>query len=869
MTIAAGTRLGPYEVVAPLGAGGMGEVWRGRDTRLDRSVAIKVVSPEFAKRFDREAKSISALNHPHICTLYDVGPNYLVMELLEGESLAERLAKGPLPLEQVLRYGTQIADALDKAHRQRIIHRDLKPGNVMITKSGAKLLDFGLAKADVAPPPSAAVTGEGAGPTAQKPLTEEGTIVGTFQYMAPEQLEGLAADARTDIFAFGAVLYEMATGRRAFEGKTKTSLIAAIVGSEPAPMSQIQPLTPPAFEHVVRKCLAKDPDDRWQSAHDIAEELKWISEAGSQAGVAAPLLARKRSRERLVWAAAIVVALIAGAFIARRRWQQPAPQYRFAVPMIDADYKFGFNPALAPDGRTLFFQATNADGKIQVFRRRLDDLSVTAISGTENSSGLGFVITPDGRNLILIYPGAVIKRISIDGGPMQTLADGLEGGFEPSSGAAVAPDGTILVGGGNGIRRLLPGGAIQWIVKGVEGETFSFPIFLPDAKRYLFVSGTHDARGVVHRVLCAGALGSSEITRIGEVPTRVEYARGHLFYVREGTLMAQPFDISALKFTGEALAVADNMSFGSRYGTGAFSVAPDGTIAALAAPSGYHLEWVDGAGKKIGAIGGSAQILGFALVPDSDRLVLSINDHRTGFASLWLREFTREAATRLTFSAATETLPVVTRDGDRVFFTSDLRLNEVPIDGSAPPKGVVPSSAGVQRASSASADGRFLMYSSNEHQRETKLDLWVLPLIGGGKPFPYLATPAAETQGVFSPDVKWVAYVSDPSTPTGSGQVFVRPFPGPGASRPASTGSGRAPRFSLDGKKIYFVDGSKLMAADFQNGVVREAVILFQLDESIQQFEPMPDNRFLMLLYKDADASPPVRVITNWQPPAK
>src|SRR5712692_1449885 len=375
MTVATGTRLGPYEVVARLGAGGRGEVWRGRDTRLDRSVAIKILPASFAAnaqlklRFEREARAISQLNHPNICTLYDVGDSYLVMELLEGESLADRLAKGPLPLEQVLRFGTQIADALDKAHRQGIVHRDLKPGNIMLTKSGAKLLDFGLAKAD-----SSVV--DGSALTEHRPLTEEGTILGTFQYMAPEQLEGLPADARTDIFAFGVLLYEMATGRRAFEGKTKTSLIAAIVTGEPAPMSQVQPLTPPALEHVVRKCLGKDPNDRWQSAYDIAEELKWISEAGSQAGVAAPLALRRKSRERLGWAAGVVLALVAGAFAVRAlHIGEPArPQYRFAIPMIDVGYKNGGQPRISPDGQTLYFRALSPSGKYQIFRRRLDDL---------------------------------------------------------------------------------------------------------------------------------------------------------------------------------------------------------------------------------------------------------------------------------------------------------------------------------------------------------------------------------------------------------------------------------------------------------------------------------------------------------------
>src|SRR3990172_2932435 len=307
MAITAGSRLGPYELVAPLGAGGMGEVWRGRDTRLDREVAIKIVAWEFAKddlfraRFAREAKTISSLNHPHICTLFDVGhegdAHFLVMELLEGESLVDRLQRSPLPLDQVVKFGAQVADALEAAHKQGIVHRDLKPGNVMLTKTGAKLLDFGLAR-------SAAGIGLSTStelPTEAKPLTTAGTILGTFQYMAPEQFEGVEADPRTDIFALGALLYEMATARRAFEGKSKTSLIAAILSTQPPPISSVQPVMPPALAHVGRKCLEKDPDDGWQSAHGVASELRWIGDAGSQAGVPTTLSLRRRSRERLAW----------------------------------------------------------------------------------------------------------------------------------------------------------------------------------------------------------------------------------------------------------------------------------------------------------------------------------------------------------------------------------------------------------------------------------------------------------------------------------------------------------------------------------------------------------------------------------------
>src|SRR5437588_3583983 len=322
MQVAPGVRLGPYEIVAPIGAGGMGEVYRARDTRLDRTVAIKVLPAEFANdaqlrlRFEREAKAISRLTHPNICTLHDVGQqdgiDYLVMEFLEGETLAERVAKGPLPVEQALAVGVQIADALDKAHKQGIVHRDLKPGNIVLTKNGAKLLDFGLAKYGPQPEIAGSLT---VLPTQQKSLTKEGTIVGTFQYMAPEQLQGSEADARTDIFALGAVLYEMLTGRRAFSGKTKVSLIAAILEHEPPPISSIQPPSPPALDRLIRICLAKDPDDRWQTAHDVLLQLKWIGEGGSLAGVPAPVTTRRRQRERLV-ASALALALIAAAAFA-------------------------------------------------------------------------------------------------------------------------------------------------------------------------------------------------------------------------------------------------------------------------------------------------------------------------------------------------------------------------------------------------------------------------------------------------------------------------------------------------------------------------------------------------------------------------
>lgn len=884
MAIAPGTRLGPYEIIAPLGAGGMGEVWRGRDTRLDRAVAIKILPAEFANdaqlklRLEREARTISQLNHPHICTLYDVGDSFLVMELLEGESLAERLGRGPLPIPETIRYGVQIAEALDRAHRAGIIHRDLKPGNVIITRSGAKLLDFGLAK-------SVAIVG-GDVATVHKALTEEGTILGTFQYMAPEQLEGEEADARTDIFALGALLYEMATGKRAFDGKTKTSLIAAIVGAQPRPISEIQPLTPPAFEHVVQKCLAKDRDARWQSAHDIAEELRWIGEAGSQAGVPAPVVKRRQRVRAIALLAALVLAVAAGVFSARalHLFQTPPREYRLTVPTFDAEYRGVSTVAISPDGRTLYFLGITADNKRVVFKRAMNDFRATQIEGAVNLGGFGFTITPDGRNLIIAMPAGVYKSISVDGGAAVVV------GVAESGGApAAGPDGTILVGSGNldtPIRRVTPNRteAIFTLDK-ANGEVGQcYPTFLPARKsfwllreppRFLFLSVSRDvARAAVRFTLCAATLGSKEIKRIGEVPSRVEYGGGHLFFVRDGTLMAQPFDVDRLEFTGDAVPVMSDVPWNSRSALSNFSVSEQGTIVCPRAVAAAHFVWVDATGKKLGTFGNSFALSGgigpqpLAVSRQRDRVVLAVNDHRAGLASIWIQGVTRNTITRATFDPAEERNPVVSPDGSRVFFASDAAsagwdIYEAPLDASEPPKLLV-SAPNAQIPDDISPDGRFLLYMSNQNQTATKQDLWILPLTGDRKPYPFLATPAQDHNGVFSPDGKWIAYSSDL---TGSEEVYVRPFPGPGAARPVSVERGASPRFSADGRTIYFLGGNgKVMAAGFRDGVVDEPKELFELSDRIATYEPVGD-RFLMVLTNDLDASPPARVIVNWRPP--
>ena len=873
MALSPGARLGPYEVVAPIGAGGMGEVFKARDTRLERSVAIKILPAEFAQnaqlrlRFEREAKTISQLSHSNICTLYDVGDGYLVMELLEGETLAERIAKGPLPVEQVLKIGAQIADALDCAHRAGVIHRDLKPSNVMLTRSGAKLLDFGLATEKASGlGPRASVDGA----TVRRSLTEEGAVLGTFQYMAPEQLAGEEADARTDIFAMGAVLYEMVTGRRAFDGKNKTSIVTAIVSREPARISEVQPFTPPALEHVVRKCLAKDPDDRWQSARDIASELRWIVDSGSAAGVAAPITLRRKSRERLLWIAALLAVAAVTLMIARRlQLGEARPMYRFIVPMIDAGYKSGSQVKISPDGRTLFFRAITSPGHAQIFRRRLDELTATPIEGTEDA--VGFLPTPDGRSLLLSFTGAVVKRISVDGGPVEAIIDGAPGA------GTVSRDGSVLFGGDDRpVRRLLPNHTLEDVTvldKSLNESGHTAPWFLPDGKSFLFLAVVRNIeRGTIQHVLCGARLGSKEITRIGEISSRVEYALGHIFFVRGGTLMAQPFDVSNFKITGEAIPIAGNVTFAARPANAGFSVSAEGTIVYQTFPAGHRLAVVDGSGKTLSSIdGGAAGLFGsrFALLPDASRAIVHVTDPRSGNASLWIYGLNRATATRLTFSPAYESAPVVSPDGKRVFFNSDWQappdIYEAPIDGSLPPKLLV-AAPNVQVPSDVSRDGKLLLYWTNQNQIATRQDLWVVPVVGDPKPRPFLATPAIENAGVFSPDMKWVAYSSDA---TGVAEIYVRPFPGPGEARQISTKGGQWAHFSRDGKRLYYADGNKLMTAEFHaDGSTAEPVVAFELQDQIDAFLPMPSgDRFMLLLQSVLEASPPARVIVGWRPP--
>src|SRR3954469_1279585 len=595
MPLAPGAKLGPYEIVSPIGAGGMGEVYRARDTRLDRSVAIKIVSgdvttnPELRQRFEREARALSSLSHPHICALYDIGQldangsDYLVMEYLEGETLAKRLARGALPIRELLKAGIEVADALDKAHRQGLIHRDLKPSNIMLTKSGAKLLDFGLAKAQTPAMAAAATFDAATAAHPTSPITQQGFLVGTFQYMSPEQVQGKEADSRSDIFAFGAVLYEMATGKRAFDGKSQIGIASAILEKEPEPISSVHALAPPALEHIVERALAKDPDERWQSASDIKAELKWIAASGSQPGLARAT-SGKKARKRDMWAIfGVVVGL--GILLASLVIERPAA----TAPMIRATITppegntltssgiFAAPMELAPDGKRLLFVAHKGEEPEMIWVRDLATGIAKPLTGTENASRPFW--SYDGKS-IGFFADRKLKKIDAAGGTIFTLVPALEG-----RGGTWGPDGTILFGSfaTSGIFAIsASGGTMRQMTKlnAAENETtHRYPEFLPDGKHFLYLARHSGAGAGVRPTIFVGSLDGGPPKKILEAASNVKYVSGYVLYAREHALMAQRFDAKRFEVIGDPIVLSDDVKVDERFSRGVFSASQTGLLA--------------------------------------------------------------------------------------------------------------------------------------------------------------------------------------------------------------------------------------------------------------------------------------------------
>ena len=851
MPLAPGTQLGPYEIMVPLGAGGMGEVYRGRDTRLGRDVAIKVCNERFSERFDREAHAIAALNHSNICHLYDVGLNYLVMEYLDGVPL-----KGPLPVKKVLEYAAQILDALDAAHGKGIVHRDLKPGNILVTKQGIKLLDFGLAK-ESGPSKDADVT---------QSITQQGQIVGTLNYMSPEQLQGKEADARGDIFSFGVVLYEMLTGKLAFGGSSAASVIAAILERE-AP--SIAGVAPAALDRVLRRCLAKDSEQRWQSARDLKSALELAVEP--------QVTARPKSTTPLPWIIAASTAIVAVVALLLL-WRQPQIQERPLQFKIDpppgTEFLLGVGGgnAISPDGRTLAFVAASA-GNPKLWVRPLDSTVARELPGTE---GAQFPFwSPDCRS-VGFFANGKLQRIDLAGSPPVTLADAPNG-----RGAAWNSQGIIVFtpsAASSLLQVAATGGSVAALttLDPARGEnTHRWPLFLPDGRRLLYL--VRGDRPHISGIYLSSLERPQDKTQVLETSTAAAYSPAHgkhpayLYWVRQQTLLAQPFDTEHAQFSGDAVPVpgAHIVALAPGYGHSSTSVSSDGTIFFGTGSDRYQLSWLNREGKLLSTVGEPDRYAALRISPDGKRIVVVLADSSAN-PDTWVLELARGIPSRLTFSGSFGT-GVWSPDGQRIAYhlLNNTKLLEKSASGAGHEETVLQSQYTVY-LNDWSPDGRFLVYT--QLSPEGRSELWLLPLGGDHKPAPFLKSAFNEFQGQVSPDSKWIAYTSDES---GRNEIYVQSFPATGAKWLVSNGGGNFARWRKDGKELFYrALGGKLMVASIRN-VARglefgTPAALFRVSEPQGQFsyayDVAPDGQRILALVpaQVAGDNASLTVVINW-----
>jgi len=810
MPLASGTKLGPYEIQSPLGAGGMGEVYRAQDTRLERTVAIKILpahlscDPVHKQRFEREAKTISGLNHPHICVLYDVGHqdgiDYLVMECVEGETLGKRLEKGPLPLEQVLKYGAQIAEALDKAHRSSVVHRDLKPGNIMLTPSGAKVLDFGLAK-----PAAIVLTGATLSAAAPRtPMTEEGTIVGTFQYMSPEQVEGKELDGRSDIFSLGAVLYEMMTGKRAFEGKSHLSVASAILDKEPAPISSIKPLTPPVLDHAIRKCLSKSADERWQSGSDLASELKWISEAGKSSGTHAAAIARKGVASWAYGIAGAVAATLTFAGLLLWRGQSTRDQSVLRLTITrpqEEPIHVGYGPALAlsPDGRRIVFVVAHG-ADTQLVLRDLSSFEAKLIPGTEGATTPFF--SPDGEWLAFMAPGK-IKKIPVNGGAAIDVTD-VPGFVGSTIGGTWLADGTIVFNSGMtaGLVRVPASGGKAEAVNRPDDQNGMawewWPEALPGGD-VLFTqrSGEGPGEGSI-------AVASLKTGKCKTVVERGEYARyapgGRIVYLQNGVLLAVPFDERKMEVTGAPEPVLEGVQY-TPLSYAQFAIAANGTLAYIpgaAKDLNNTLVTIDRSGREEPLKASPRGFEDMDLSPDGKLLAMTVIGGQQW--NVWIYDLQQGSLNRLTFEGDNRD-PMWSADGKRVIYGSTRNgrrgLYWKPVSGTGGEEQLLDSPRQLFPAS-VTNDGKYLIYDSGAW--EGTAGIYALPLQGERKPQVLFKQPSL-ANGKVSPSGKWVAYES---SETGRTEIYVRRFTAGAEKWQVSTEGGAHALWSRDGGELYF-----------------------------------------------------------------
>jgi eukaryotic-like serine/threonine-protein kinase len=887
MSLAVGSRVGTFEILELLGSGGMGEVYRARDTRLDRLVAIKVLSADVAnnlrgrERLNREARLLSKASHPHICTLYDVGSvavagselRFLVMELLEGETLAAVLPRGPMAIAQALIVATEIVDALGAAHALGIVHRDLKPANIMLTKTGVKLLDFGLARLR---PPTLPADDEAV--ALRDPVTTEGALVGTLPYMAPEQLRGEAADARSDLFALGAVLYEMITGARAFAADSQAAVIAAILEREPPPLAAHQPLASPALERVVSACLAKNPDERWQTARDLRRELAWVRDADVATESAAPASVKRSSRRLRLWAAAIA-AIVAAAvasvlmYSSRRTPPAAAQAITFSIyPPVGTTFPRGTaEMAVSPDGSRLVFVALSVDGVSRLWIRRLDAIVARAVEGTEGARRPFWA--PDGRSIGFFAQGKV-KRIAEGGGSPQVLC---EATF--ATGGSWNREGTILFADGVGpLKRVSDTGGASSSVTTLDTSRHerlhAWPVFLADGRRFLYLARSSDRE---QTGIYQGSLDSSRTQRLFASDANVAVAGSQLFSLNNHSLIAQAYDPTGAQLVGTPTTVAERIALDSPLRSGgAFAAGAAGVVAYRSASPDSHLVWVDRTGTEVGTFATSADYHNPWLSPDQKRIAVEKTDGVTGRHTIWVLDLSRGSTSRLVFDTAGAHGPAFSPDGRRVAFASNrlggVDLYSIRADGTGPDDLLLRSP---ERASLIlndwSSDQRLLLYQSNPRGQQ---DLWTLPVFPTLEPQPFLQTVANERHGQFSPDVRWIAYSSDES---GVPEIYVRRFPDAGGKWQVSTHGGAQPRWRRDGKELFYLapDG-KLMAA-----VVTASASTFETDSARALFDTRirtsfidrtnhyvvthDGQRFLVNISAEDENSAPITVVVNWQ----
>ncbi len=894
MALAAGTKLGPYEILDMLGAGGMGEVYRALDTRLDRTVAVKVLvshlssSPELKQRMEREAKAISSLNHPHICHLYDIGSqdgtDFLVMEFLEGETLAEKLRKGALPVSEVLKIGIAVAEALAFAHRSGIVHRDLKPGNIMLTQGGAKLMDFGLAKSLS---PQNAASGSGAapsftamptmsGPSPLSPLTTAGSIIGTIQYMSPEQIEGKEADARSDLFALGAVLYEMVTGKRPFSGKSQISLASAILESDPEPASALKPLTPPAFEHVLKTCLQKNPEDRFQTAHDIKLQLQWIATDKSSPAVAALPPSIAPGRGRFGWAVAAVAAVVACAAVGILLYRpaQTAPAIRAAVnPPANATLAlvgdFAGPPVLSSDGASVAFVATGSDGKSAAWVRPMNAAEPHLLAGTEGATFPFW--SPDNRS-IGFFAGGKLKTIDLNGGSALAICDAPFG-----RGGAWGLDGTILFApeAQAPILRVSASGGTPVPVTKIDvpgTASHRWPFFLPDGKHFLYM--VVKAGDLPSNAVYYASVDGRENRSLFSSQSNAVYSSGFLVFIRGGQLMARPFDPSSGKLSGEAQSVASGVLEDASTWHMDASASSNGLLVFSSGNTGdEQLVWVDRNGKQIGTVASKLANLQTAkLSPSADRIALEI-DNGAGNHDIWVFDVVRGVQTRLTFGPVENDGPVWSPDSKWIVYTSlqsniQGRLLRKPSNGSGAEE-LLLSDDQVVAASDWSRDGKYLIYSRGPGA--VNWEIWALPFEGEHKPWLVVKRTANSfaAEGHLSPDGHWLAYTSQES---GKPEVYVVAFGSGEGKWQVSTNGGFQPQWSRDGKELYYFNQAsrsvlavqvKKIKGGLQFGAA-QSLASNATSSQLGFYDVAPDGKKILLNLVSQQISQSVTVLTNF-----